>query len=278
MLRLWNGNRQLAIGILLFLLLILITLLGRGLLPENELQKVDFGQRLLTPGADYWFGTDDKGRDMFTLVVYGIGIDLLAVVAVLFFSFALGVIIGGLAGFLGGAADDVLMRLTDVFFSLPPFVLAMAVAAALGKGMFFITLALIIASWPPFARLVRGQILKEKEKTYVEALYALGIPRHRIFLFHILPNIVYPVIVYGVTIAGVTILYISGLSYIGFGPGPYTPELGQLISEGQKNAFSAPWQIVFPGLTLFLIVLAFNFVGEGLKSMSGGDQDANRPK
>jgi peptide/nickel transport system permease protein len=186
----------------------------------------------------------------------------------LFFSLLIGTLVGGIAGFAGRWVDEILMRFTDVFFAIPPFVLAMAIAAALGKGITFIMMSLTIATWPSFARLVRGQILKEKEKNYVEALHALCIPRWQIFFYHMLPNIIYPVLIYAVTIAGVTVLYLAGLSYIGFGPGPFTPELGQIISRGYQHTFTHPHQVMLPGMVLVFLVLAFNFFGEGLRSTS----------
>lgn len=272
---LYRNNRSLFYGFLLLFILIFISLIGRLIFPESELMKADYGRQLIKPSAENLLGTDELGRDLLTLIVYGLGLDLVAVIVVLSFSLTIGMLLGGIAGFAGRLVDDVIMRFTDIFFAIPPFVLAMAITAALGKGIGFIMMSLIIASWPSFARLVRGQILKEKEKNYIEALNALSIPRWRIFFYHMLPNIIYPVLVYTVTLAGVTILYLAGLSYIGFGPGPFTPELGQLISRGHQHTFSHPLQVIFPGIVLFAVVLTFNFLGDGLRVEMESDTDAS---
>jgi peptide/nickel transport system permease protein len=270
----FRHNRALGFGLILFIILITVSLGGRLFLPAVEVSKTDYGRALLAPSLVNFLGTDELGRDLLTLIIYGLGMDLIAVTTVLFFSLLIGTIIGGIAGFTGGVGDEILMRFTDIFFALPPFVLAMAIAAALGKGIVFTMMSLTIATWPSFARLVRGQILKEKEKNYVEALRALCIPRWRIFVHHMLPNIIYPVLIYAITIAGVTVLYLAGLSYIGFGPGPFTPELGQMISRGYQHTFTHPHQVMLPGLILVFLVLAFNFLGEGLKGSSTKETNA----
>lgn len=271
----YRNNRSLFYGLSLLLVLVVVSLIGRQILPASELMKADYGRQLIKPSTENLLGTDELGRDLLTLIIYGLGLDLIAVVVVLFFSLAIGITLGGVAGFAGRLVDDAIMRFTDIFFAIPPFVLAMAIAASLGKGIGFIMMSLIIASWPSFARLVRGQILKEKEKNYIEALNALSIPKWRIFFFHMLPNIIYPVLVYTVTLAGVTILYLAGLSYIGFGPGPFTPELGQLISRGHQHTFSHPFQVIFPGIALFVLVLTFNLLGDGLRIATEGRTDAS---
>lgn len=266
-----HSDVQLMIGTYLFILLLLISICGYLFIPTSAIKNIDYGNSLIPPGLSTGLGTDELGRSLFSLIVYSIGLDVTAVLVVLVSSILLGILIGGTAGFIGGMYDEIVMRITDMFFAIPPFILAMAVVATLGRGIEYLVLALVIATWPAFARLVRGQVLQEKEKSYIEALYAVGMNRWRIFFKHMIPNIIYPVIIYAVTIAGVTIIYLAGLSYIGFGTGVFVPELGELISSGQKYTFSAPWLVLFPGFVLFMIVVAFNFIGEGLNRISRGD-------
>jgi peptide/nickel transport system permease protein len=256
-------------GLLLFAGLLSIGLAAPLLVPADLPTMVDPARILQRPTWNSPLGTDQFGRDLLQLILLSLRTDLLATVSVIAGSFAGGVLVGAVSGFAGGIADEGLMRLTDIFLAVPPFVLAMAVASALGRELWVLVVAMAIATWPPFARLARGQVLKEKGELYVEALHALGIPRRRILLAHMLPNSIFPVLAYAATIAGVTMLYLAGLSYIGFGPGPFVPELGQLIARGQRYTFSAPWLVLGPGFVLFVTVLALNLIGEGLRDVVG---------
>ncbi len=179
----------------------------------------------------------------------------------------IGVLLGAFSGFIGGKFDEAMMRITDVFFSIPTLVLALAVAAALGRGLNNLVLAIIFVGWPGYTRLLRGQVLAEKERLYVDALRGLGIGRFRIIVRHIIPNTIYPVLVQATLDMGGIILTFAGLSFLGFGATALTPELGRLITAGQTYIFQAPWLVAFPGLTILIISLAFNLMGDGIRDV-----------
>ncbi len=259
-------------GTALLMALLATGLISPLLIPADLPIRVDVLRMLDPPRWSAPLGTDQFGRNLFQLILLSLRTDLLATVTVICLGLATGVMVGSVSSLAGGLADELIMRVTDVFLAMPPFVLAMAVASALGRELWVLVVAIAVATWPPFARLARGQILKEKTEPYVEALRALGIPRWRILLAHILPNAIFPILAYAATIAGVTMLYLAGLSYIGFGPGLLVPELGQLIAQGQRHIFSAPWLVLGPGFVLFLTVLALNLIGEGLRELYGREQ------
>lgn len=267
---LWRSlNSSAKLGFVLTAVLVLLAIAGPVFVPSGVVYLVNYADALRPPSWEFPLGTDATGRSLLHLIILSLRTDLVGTVLVLAGSLLIGGVTGGLAAYIGGAVDELLMRLADVFLAIPPFVLAMAVAMALGRDLPFLILAVTVATWPSLARLVRGQILKEREQLYVEALRALQIPGWRILLLHMVPNSVKPVIIYAVTVAGVTMLYLAGLSYVGFGPGPYTPELGQLLARHQRHAFSAPWLILAPGAALFFVVLALNLLAEGLRDWMG---------
>jgi peptide/nickel transport system permease protein len=179
----------------------------------------------------------------------------------------IGVMLGAFSGFIGGKFDEAMMRVTDIFFSIPGLVLALAVAAALGRGLNNLIIAIIIVGWPGYTRILRGQVLAEKERLYVDALRSLGIGRFRIILRHVIPNTIYPVLVQATLDLGGIILTFAGLSFLGFGASALTPELGRLITAGQQYIFQAPWLVAFPGLAILIISLAFNLMGDGIRDV-----------
>src|SRR5262249_31208706 len=177
----------------------------------------------------HWFGTDDFGRDLFSMVLLAAHLDLRASLAVVVTALVIGTVLGALAG-LVRKLDEPLMRITDVFLSIPSLVLAMAIASVLGRSVGNLSVALIFVSWPIYCRLMRGQVLSEKEKPYVRALQTLGVGRARMIAQHIIPNTIFPVIARAPTDVGLILITLAALSYIGFGPGPYVPEWGSLVA------------------------------------------------
>ncbi|MFW9928130.1 MAG: ABC transporter permease subunit [Candidatus Thorarchaeota archaeon] len=215
----------------------------------------------------HFFGTDDLGRDIFSRCLIALQIDLIYSIWIVFVAMIIGCVLGALAGYFGGIIDTIIMRFTDIMFSFPGIILAIAIASVLGRDFFNLSLALIAVWWTGYTRLVRGQILVEKERPYVEAATALGYSNTRILFRHILPNAWYPLLVNVTLDLGAVILSFAGLSFIGFGAGPGEAELGRMISDGRQFFLASPWLTFFPGLFIFIIVMGWNLVGDGLRDI-----------
>jgi peptide/nickel transport system permease protein len=213
--------------------------------------------------ANIW-GADKLGRDIFTRVLYGARLTLPAGAIAVVFSLGIGTLIGAVAGYAGGLWDEFLMRLTDVFLAFPSIILAMAIAAALGPSITNAILTIAIISWPSYARLTRGLVLQIKTAEFVQAAYAIGAPHRRILFTTILPNCVGPLIVMATLDFGNAVLIFAGLSFLGLGAAPETPEWGRMIADGVDYA-DQWWVSIFPGLAIFSVVMALNFIGDGLR-------------
>ncbi len=260
-------NKVVLVGTLITAAIIITAIFGPFVLPPNVESNINLVIRLLPPSSQHWLGTDDYGRDLFQVIVLSTRLDVSASLTIVCVDLVIGVLVGAFSAFLGGKIDEGTMRVTDIFFSIPGLVLALAVAAALGRGLNNLILALIIVGWPGYTRILRGQVLAEKERLYVDALRALGIGRLRLIIRHIIPNTIYPVLVQATLDLGGVILTFAGLSFLGFGASALTPELGRLITAGQTYIFQAPWLVAFPGLTILIISLAFNLVGDGIRDV-----------
>jgi ABC-type dipeptide/oligopeptide/nickel transport system permease subunit len=172
-----------------------------------------------------------------------------------------GTVLGAVAG-LVNRLDEPIMRATDIFLSIPSLVLAMAIASVLGRSVQNLAIALVFVSWPIYCRLMRGQVLSEKQKPYVKSLRTLGVGPVRMIFLHVVPNTLFPVIARAPADVGLILITMAALSYIGFGPGPYVPEWGSLVAAGQAYIFQAPWLVFFPGVAIFLTSLSLNLVGD----------------
>lgn len=224
-----------------------------------------------------YFGSGKHGADIYYGVIWGTQTSIYISLLVVFIASIIGIVLGAVAGFFGGKIDELLMRVTDVFLSIPGLILAMAVAAVLSRTLENIMLALIVVWWPPYARLVRGQVLSIRENTYVEAAKAVGSKRSRILFKHVVPNSLAPMLVAATMDLGVVVLVAAGLSFIGFGVPSGTAEWGRLISDGQQFflstvyyegvAYNPWWMWVFPGIFIFLFVMGFNLFGDGLRDI-----------
>ncbi len=222
-------------------------------------------------------GSGKHGVDIFYGVIWGTQTSIYISILVVFLAAIVGIVLGAIAGYFGGVVDELLMRVTDVFLSIPGLILAMAVAAVLSRSLENIMLALIVVWWPPYARLVRGQVLSIRENTYVEAAKAVGSKQSRILFKHVVPNSLAPMLVAATMDLGVVVLVAAGLSFIGFGVPSGTAEWGRLISDGQEFFLSTfyyqgvpynPWWMwVFPGIFIFLFVMGFNLFGDGLRDI-----------
>jgi len=222
----------------------------------------------LYKGPEFFpLGTDSYGRDLLKMIILAIPVDLYFATIITITAAALGTFIGAVAGYAGGIVDEIVLRITDVFFAFPALVLALVFASILGRSLETLALAIVLVWWPPYTRLMRGQVLSEKEKPYVEALKALGASNLRILFRHIIPNAIFPILVQATMDFGGVILTFSALMFLGFSPSPAIPELGNLAADGYGHIFDAPWVILFPGLTMLIISLAFNLVGDGLRDV-----------
>jgi peptide/nickel transport system permease protein len=231
--------------------------------PYSPLQQ-NLRERLRPPDTRHVMGTDELGRDIFSRVIYGSRISLPVGLVVVTSSTAIGTALGSVAGYWGGLLDAVLMRLTDLVMAFPPIILAMAVAAALGPGIHHAALALVVVAWPAYARVIRGLVLSVKSQEYVLAARALGAGEGRILLRTVLPNCLGPAVVMATLDLGRAILIFSGLSFLGLGAVSPAPEWGAMVAGG-INAFDQWWVSGFPGLAILSVVLAFNFLGDGLR-------------
>ena len=216
------------------------------------------------PSAAFWFGTDELGRDVFSRVIYGARMSISAGLITVLVSFVVGMLFGGIAGYIGGLVDDIMMRISEMVQSFPPLILAMVIAAALGPNITNSVFAMAIIWWPNYARLTRSIVLQVKENDYVTAGRVLGASNLRIFFREILPNSVGSLIVMCTLDLGNAILMFSGLSFLGLGVQPPTPEWGAMVSEGVAT-FNYWWISTFPGLAIFMVAIGANFVGDGLR-------------
>jgi peptide/nickel transport system permease protein len=255
-----------AVGAVVMLIFLLVALLAPLLAPYEPLgQNISAG--LNAPSAAHLFGTDKLGRDIFSRILYGARISLFVGVAVVLISGAVGTLLGVVAGYLGGWADEALMRITDIFFAFPALILAMAIAGALGPSLQNALIAISAVTWPVYARLLRGQVLALKEREFVLAARTVGVPEWQIIVRHLLPNMLAPLLVQGSFDMGGAITAVAGLSFIGFGAQPPTPEWGVMISDARTYMATAWWMGTFPALAIMLVVGSFNLLGDGLRDL-----------
>jgi peptide/nickel transport system permease protein len=255
------------VGIGIILCLILTALFAPWIAPYDAYQ-LDPVNRLKPPSSEHWFGTDTAGRDMLSRVIFGSRISIRIGGTVVFLAVISGSLIGLFSGYLGGKFDEVVMRVTDIFFSVPYLILAMAITAALGPGLINAMFSLSLVWWPIYARLIRGQVLQIREAPYIEAAAGLGATRMRIVFRHILPNAVTPIIVQASLDFGNAIMYAAALSFIGLGAQPPTPEWGAMISTARNYLQDSWWFATFPGLAILVTVIGFNLLGDGIRDLS----------
>jgi len=235
--------------------------------PEDAKFGMHFTQKFKPPSSDHFFGTDAMGRDIFTRVVFGTRMSVRIGVTVLAIALSIGVPLGLVAGFFGGRVSDVIMRISDMFMAFPALLLPLAISAALGPSITNAMIAIAVAWFPWYVRIVRAQVLTIKEQLYVEAARSIGAGRFRILTRHVLPNAVAPVIIQASMDMGYTILTAATLSFIGVGARPPTVEWGLMVTESRAYFMDFWWTVTFPGLAIFVTVLAFNLVGDGLRDI-----------
>lgn len=262
-LRFLRANPLTVVGLAIVAGWILIGIFAPAIAPYPPL-KQNIVDRLDPPSATYLFGTDQLGRDVFSRVLYGGRISLPAGLMVVLGALLVGGAIGALAGWFGGWFDEIVMRVTEVFMAFPTIILAMAIAAALGPSLLNAILAMVIVWWPNYARLMRGLVTSIKSEQYVEAARVLGVPELRILWRSVLPNCAAPLVVLGTIDFGAAILVFAGLSFLGLGSDPATPEWGRMIADGVQF-FDQWWVSAFPGLAICTVVIGFNFIGDGIR-------------
>jgi peptide/nickel transport system permease protein len=260
-------NRLAIFGLVVIVLLVIVALFAPWIATQ-DIAATDTTMRYLSPSPAHWFGTDATGRDVFARVIYGARISLRVGIVVVAVSAFVGTIIGALAGYYGGWVDRIVSGyLFNVFLAFPGLLLAIALVAFLGAGLNKLIFALCIIGWVGYARLIRGQVLKVREYDFVQAARALGASDMRIIFVHILPNAVQPLIVQASLGMAGAVLSEASLSFLGLGVPPPAPSWGVMIEEarGLETHQFAPHALIFPGIAIALTVLAFNFVGDGLR-------------
>jgi peptide/nickel transport system permease protein len=253
-----------ALGTAIVLFVVFLAVFGPMLAPYSPI-KPDFNSMLAEPSRAHFFGTDIIGDDIFSRVLAGARLSIGTAASLLAIAVAIGLFLGAVAGYAGGWIDEIVMRLTDMFLAFPALILALAVAATLGPGLISAMIALSMAFWPWYARLLRGQVLSLKKRDYVEAARVIGGSNLTIMRRHILPNAISPIIVELSLDMGFAVLATSALSFIGVGAQPPSPEWGAMIVAGRDYIRTAWWLAAFPGLALTLTVLGFNLLGDGLR-------------
>jgi peptide/nickel transport system permease protein len=251
-------------GLVVIATFIILALFAPLLAPYDPI-ATSWGLVRKAPSVQHWFGTDDLGRDVLTRVIYGARASLMAGAISVSIALAIGVPLGLLAGYRGGFIDALISRITDAMLACPFLILAIALAAFLGPSLADAMIAIGISATPIFIRLTRGQVMNVKVEDYVEAARAMGNPRWRIALFHILPNILPALLVQATLSIAAAIIAEAALSFLGLGQQPPFPSWGSSLNAAQRFLSNAPWMAIWPGLAIFLVVLSLNLVGDGLR-------------
>jgi peptide/nickel transport system permease protein len=263
-LRRLRRRRSAMFGLAVVLLFVVMALAAPWIAPHDPI-ATSWSAIRKAPSGVHWFGTDEIGRDVLSRVIWGTQASLLAGVVSVSISLLLGVPIGLVAGFLGGWVDALISRITDAFLACPFLILAIAMAAFLGPSLTNAMIAIGISATPIFVRLTRGQVLNVKVEDYVEAARAVGNPPWRIALAHVLPNVTAPLIVQATLAIAAAVIAEASLSFLGLGQQPPAPSWGSMLNTAKNYIDNAPWMAIWPGLAIFVLVLAFNLLGDGLR-------------
>jgi peptide/nickel transport system permease protein len=257
-------NKAAVVGGLIILFYIFIAVFAPVLAP-NHPHAINLDNKLIPPSAEHWMGTDDKGRDILSRILYGSRLSMGVGFAAVIFGAFFGITLGLIAGYYGKWVDSIIMRCMDVLLAFPGILLALAIVSALGPSLINVTIAVGVFSVPLFARIVRGSTLEVKQLEYIDAIRSLGANDGTIIFKHILPNILSPIIVQGTLRVATAILSAAGLSFLGLGAQPPSSEWGTMLSSGRDFLFTAPYIALFPGLAIAFLVLGFNIFGDGLR-------------
>lgn len=264
--RLFRENRMAAVSFAVIILFILAAVFAPLLTPYSW-EEMDLIHRLNPPSAAHLFGTDEAGRDIFTRMLYGSRVSLLVGILPSMVSLAIGSLLGVTAGYYGGWLDAVIMRLADIVLAFPSMLLAMVLMYMLGGGLFNVFLTLSLVNWASAARIIRAETLQLKEREFVESARAIGVRSPKIIFRHILPNCVPTIIVLFTLNIPDSILTESSLSFLGLGVQPPAASWGLMVNAGRQFFYTSPWLCLFPGIAVMIIVLAFHFLGDGLRDI-----------
>jgi len=267
-------RHRLALASVVAVVVISAMCLAAPLIAPFDFDQIDLGSIREPPSAEHWLGTDDLGRDLFTRILYGGRVSILIGLLAAVIGTGFGSLLGAVAGFYGGRVDDALMRLTDVVYSIPTLPLLIVLASYTQAGARSMAVTIGVLSWMATARVVRGEVLKIREMEYVQAAHSLGATNARIIGRHILPNAVGPIVVGATLAVGNAIILESSLSFLGLGVQPPTPTWGNMLMDAQSTMSTQPWLSVFPGLAILVVVLAVNFLGDGLQDALDPRADA----
>ncbi|MCC4766245.1 ABC transporter permease subunit [Methanosarcina sp. DH1] len=259
-----NPGLFLSAGVLIFFML---SAIFAGYIAPHNPEKANLELRLKEPCHEYPFGTDHLGRCILSRIIFGARVSLSVGLLVVSSSLILGLTIGTLSGYYGGWLDEIVMRVVDAFLAFPSLLLALGIAGLFGAGFMNLVMALIIVDWAGYARLARSSVIAVKEQDYIKAAKGLGTGDLHVILHHVIPNVMSPLIVMATIGMGYVILSAAGLSFLGFGVQPPTPEWGSMLNEGKIYIRSAPYIMIFPGIAIMITVLAFNYLGDELRDL-----------
>lgn len=262
-------NKLAIVGLVIIGFVVLVAIfapvLAKQTPDKNGIFKTYLDDTKIAPSLEYPMGTDDLGRDMLSLIIYGSRISIRIGFFSVGFAIITGVILGAISGYFGSVVDNIIMRLMDIMLAFPSILLAMVVVAVIGPGLLNAMIAVGIVSIPTYARITRASVISESSREYVQASKALGANSFRILALHILPNALSPIIVAASLGIATAILDAAGLGFLGLGAQPPTPEWGLLLSRNRTHMFSSPWMVIFPGVSIMFLVLGFNLLGDGLR-------------
>lgn len=261
----FSKNKLALVGLVMMLVILFLVIFANLFLDASLVTDMDASNMFSAPSPSHWFGTDSYGRDVLARVIYGGRVSLRVGIIVVIGALTIGGLLGAAAGYFGGVTENIIMRVMDVFLAIPSMMLAITVVAALGASLMNLIIALVIARTPQFARIVRSAVLPLKGQEYIEAALACGTGHWRIIRKHIIPNVVGPVIVQATLQMGAVIINIAGLSFIGLGIQPPTPEWGSMLSEAREYMRIYPFLVIPPGLAIMVSVFSFNRIGDGLR-------------
>lgn len=264
MLNRFKKNKRAKIGLWMVAIFVIVAIFARWIAPYDPIEQ-NMQVMLETPSLSHPFGTDEFGRDIFSRIIYGAQISLMIGIVGVLISVLFGVALGTLSGFFGGFVDSLIMRIMDIFMAFPSFLLALAIVSVLGPGMINVMIAIGIFSVPTFARVSRSAVIAIKNKEFIEAARAMGATNARIIFKHLIPNSIAPIIVLSTLRIATAILTAAGLSFLGMGAQPPTPEWGAMLSTGREYLRAAPHVSTIPGLAIMFMVLSFNMLGDGLR-------------
>lgn len=256
-------------GLAIIIIIVVVAVVGPFLVPypKDATGAIHIKEKLQGPSAAHLFGTDHVGRDVFTRVIVGARVSLLAGVVVIALALAVGTLLGAVAGFFEGRLSNLIMRVTDIFLTIPDLILAMAFAAALGPGLLNVMIAVSLVWWPGYCRLTRANVVSLRDAQFAEAASSLGASRLRVLFRHVLPNAFPTILVKASMDVGFAVLTTAALGFIGLGTQPPTPDWGVMVSDGRKYLRDAWWYSTFPGLAILLVVVGFNLMGDGLRDV-----------